>query len=204
MPHGPPCIAARIGVLLEKHEGFDPKTAARISECLNAVAKYGFAALPKKYLLKLGALMLKTRMTYEDGVRLYGKYIAGWGDKTTCWRFVAKNGGEAVAEVIKAPVSSVSLRVQTDTTSLREKGTWDMATLRFQAVDQNGNVLPYCSRIVSIQVEGVLELVGDPMVALSGGMAGAYLKTTGVPGTASVTLTCQGAAPVTLDFTVEV
>ena len=204
MLHGPICIDDRIGVLLQKHEGFDPKTAARIAECLNAVAKYGFAALPKKYLLKLGALMLKTRMTYEDGVRLYGKYIAGWGDKTTCWRFVAKNGGEAVAEVIKAPVSSVSLRVQTDTTSLREKETWDMATLRFQAVDQNGNVLPYCSRIVSIQVEGVLELVGDPMVALSGGMAGAYLKTTGLPGTASVTLTCQGAAPVTLDFTVEV
>ena len=139
----------------------------------------------------LGAAAFSAELCFDLGQKLFERNMLG-------------NGGEAVAEVFKAPVSSVSLRVQTDTTSLRENGTWDMATLRFQAVDQNGNVLPYCSRIVSIQVEGVLELVGDPMVALSGGMAGAYLKTTGVPGTASVTLTCQGAAPVTLDFTVEV
>ena len=204
MLHGPILIDDRIGSLLEKHEGFDTKTAAGIAECLNAVAKYGFGALPKKYMVKLGALMLKTRMTYDDGVRLYGKYIAGWGDKTTCWRFVAKNGGETVAEVQRGPVQSVSLRVQADTTTLVEGETWDMATLRFQAVDQSGNILPYCSRIVSIQVDGVLELVGADHIALSGGMAGAYLKTTGVPGNASVTLTCEGMEPVTLEFTVEV
>ena len=204
MLHGPVLIDDRIGSLLEKHESFDPKTAAGISECLNAVAKYGFGALPKKYMVKLGALMLKTRMTYDDGVRLYGKYVAGWGDKITCWRFVAKNGGETVAEVLKGPVQSVSLRVQTDTTTLVEGETWDMATLRFQAVDQNGNVLPYCSRVVSIAVDGVLELVGADHIALSGGMAGAYLKTTGVPGSARVILTCEGMEPVTLEFTVEV
>ena len=116
-------IDDRIGSLLEKHEGFNPGTAAAIADCLNAVSKYGLAGLTKKYYLKLGAAMLKTGLGYEDGVRLYGKYIAGWGDKTTSWRFVAKTGGEAVAEVIKAPVSSVSLRVQTDTDSLRENGT---------------------------------------------------------------------------------
>ena len=204
MLHGPVLIDDRIGSLLEKHEGFDPKTAAAIAECLNAVAKYGFGALPKKYMLKLGTLMLKTRMTYDDGVRLYGKYVAGWGDKITCWRFVAKNGGETVAEVQRGPVQSVSLRVQADTTTLVESETWDMATLRFQAVDQNGNVLPYCSRVVSIAVDGVLELVGASHIALSGGMAGAYLKTTGVPGSARVTLSCEGMEPVTLEFTVEV
>jgi beta-galactosidase len=94
--------------------------------------------------------------------------------------------------------------VQADTDSLRENGTWDMATLRFQAVDQNGNVLPLCNRVVSIRVEGVLELIGSDHIALSGGMAGAYLKTTGLPGTATVTLSCAGMEPVQLSFTVEV
>ena len=204
MLHGPITIDDRIGTLLERHEGFDPKTAAGIAECLNAVAKHGFAGLPKKYMVKLGALMLKTRMTYNDGVRLYGKYVAGWGDKSITWRFVAKKGGKAVAEVRKAPVESVSLAVQADTTFLRENGAWDMATLRFRAVDQNGNVLPFCNRVVAIRVEGVLELIGADHIALSGGMAGAYLKTTGIPGSASVTLDCEGMEPVKLDFTVEV
>ena len=204
MLHGPILIDDRIGTLLERHEGFDPKTAAAVAECLNAVAKYGVSRLPKQYMVKLGALMLKTRMTYNDAVRLYGKYIAGWGDKSITWCFVAKKNGETVAEVRREAVQSVSLRVQSDTTILRETDTWDMATIRFQAVDQNGNVLPYCNRVVSIAVEGVLELVGTEHIALSGGMAGAYLKTTGIPGSAKVTLRCEGMEPVELRFTAEV
>ena len=204
MQHGPIRIDDRIGSLLEKHEGFNPRTAAAIADCLNAVSKYGLAGLPKKYYLKLGAAMLKTGLGYEDGVRLYGKYVAGWGDKSTTWRFVAKKDGAPVAEVRKAPVESVSLRVQADTTTLREAGTWDMATIRFQAVDQNGNVLPMCSRVVSIRTEGVLERIGPGHIALSGGMAGTYVKTTGVSGSGAVILECEGMEPVKLDFTVEV
>ena len=204
MQHGPIRIDDRIGSLLEKHEGFNPRTAAAIADCLNAVSKYGLAGLPKKYYLKLGAAMLKTGLGYEDGVRLYGKYVAGWGDKSTTWRFVAKKDGEPVAEVRKAPVESVSLRVQADTTTLREAGTWDMATIRFQAVDQNGNVLPMCSRVVSVRTEGVLERIGPGHIALSGGMAGTYVKTTGVSGSGAIILECEGMEPVKLDFTVEV
>lgn len=204
MLHGPICIDDRIGALLEKHEGFDRKTAAVIAECLNAVAKYGFGGLPKKYMVKLGAVMLKTGLKYEDGVRLYGKYIAGWGDKSTCWRFVAKNGGEAVAEVRRGPVESVHLEAKADTDTLRESGTWDLATVRIRALDQNGNVLPYCSRVVSVSAEGPLEIVGPRHFALTGGMGGTYLRTIGVPGRAAVTLCCEGMEPVTLNFTVEV
>ena len=204
MLHGPIAIDDRVGVLLEKHEGYDPKTAAQIAECINAIGKYGLAGLPKKYFLKLGSLMVRTGLTYQDGVRLYGKYVAGWGDKTSYWRFVAKQNGEAVAEVRKGPVESVSLRVQADTTVLTEEGTWDMATIRIQAVDQNGNVLPYCNRVVEITVDGPLELVGPKQLALSGGMGGAYLRTTGQSGDASVTLRCEGMEPVILQYTVRV
>ena len=79
-----------------------------------------------------------------------------------------------------------------------------MATLRFQAVDQNGNVLPYCNRVVEITVDGVLELVGPKQLALSGGMGGAYLRTTGRSGDAAVTLRCEGMEPVILHYTVRV
>ncbi len=202
MLHGPIAIDDRVGVLLEKHEGFDPRTAAQISECINAIGKYGLAGLPKKYFVKLGAVMLRTGLTYQDGVRLYGKYVAGWGDKTTLWRFVAKKNGEAVAEVRKGPVESVSLRVQTDADTLTERGTWDMATIRIQAVDQNGNVLPYCNRVVEISADGPLEIVGPKLVPLCGGMGGTYLRTTGKAGSAAVTLRCEGMAPVTLSYTI--
>ena len=204
MLHGPIHIDDRIGTLLERHEGFDPKTAAQIAECLNAVAKYGLGGMPKKYLVKLGAAMLKTGLRYEDGVRLYGKYVAGWGDKSTCWRFVAMQGGRPVAEVRRGPVESVHLEVKPDTTHLKENGTWDMATVRIRAVDQHGNVLPYCNRVVSVTVDGPLEVVGPAHFALIGGMGGTYLRTTGVPGSARVTLACEGMEPVELEYTLEV
>ena len=204
MLHGPIRIDDRIGTQLERNEGFDPKTAAVIAEALNAVARYGVAGMPKTYILKLGAVMLKTGLRYEDAVRLYGKYVAGWGDKSTCWRFVAKKNGKAVAEVRRGPVESIRLEVIADTDALAENGTWDMATVRLRAVDQHGNVLPYCSRVVSVAAEGPVEVVGPRHFALSGGMGGTYLRTTGVSGAARVTLECEGMAPVTLHFTVEV
>jgi beta-galactosidase len=201
---GPIRIDDRIGRQLELQEGFDPKTAAVAAECLNAVARYGFAALPKKYLVKLAAVMLKTGMTYEDGVRLYGKYVAGWGDKSTIWHFVAKRGGAEVARVSRGPVQSTALRAKADATFLSEKGTWDMATVRFQAEAQYGNVLPYCSRPVLLRVSGPLEIVGPRIVSLSGGMGGTYLRTTGKPGHAVLTLLCDGMEEISLNFHIEV
>ncbi len=128
----------------------------------------------------------------------------GWGDKTVRWNFRAMKDGKPVALVSKGPVESLRLRVQADTQVLQEDGSWDMATLRFQAVDQQDNVLPYCNRLVFVQAQGPVEVVGPKYLALSGGMGGTYLRTTGKPGPAKVTLHCQGMAPVTLELEVRV
>lgn len=204
MLHGPVCIDDRVGVLLEKHEGFDKRTAAVAAECLNAIGRYGLGGLPKKYLVKLAGVMLKTGLKYEDGVALYGKYVAGWGDKTINWRFVAKKDGVTVAEVRKEPVQRVALTVECDATTLVETGMWDLTTVRIRAVDQNGNVLPYWNRVVSVAVDGPLEVVGPERFTLAGGMGGTYLRTVGVPGEAVVRLECEGAEPVVLKYTVKV
>ncbi len=202
MKHGPILIDDRVGVLLEKYEGFDAKTAARIAECLNAIGRYGLNDLPVKYKAKLALIMAKTGLKFEDGVRLFGKYVSGWGDKTTSWNIRAIKDGKVVAEVSKGPVESLHLTVQSDTDTLREAGTWDMATVRFQARDQRGNVLPYCNRVVSIEAEGPVEIVGPKHLALSGGMGGTYVRTTGQSGQATVTLRCEGVEDVTLHFDV--
>ena len=118
----------------------------------------------------------------------------------TTWRFVAIKKGEEVASVTRGPVQSVSLAARTDTQTLQESGTWDMATVRFTANDSYGNVLPYCNRIVSVYVDGPLEIVGPERIALSGGMGGTYLRTTGKTGTAVVRLCCEGCEDVVLTY----
>lgn len=203
LPHPPIPIDDTIGCLLERQESFDHKNAEGIKECLNAVAKHGLTNLPPKVLAKMGVLMARKGLKYQDCVDLYGKYVANWGGKTTTWKFVAKKDGKEVAAVTRGPVQSVRLNARTDTQVLTEKGAWDMATIRFTAVDGYGNVLPYCSRIVSISVKGPLEIVGPHQIALSGGMGGTYVRTIGAAGTAAVTLSCEGMAPVTFHYEIQ-
>ena len=198
--HSPIPIDDTIGCLLEQKEPFDHRTSEILKDCLNIAARRGLNDLPPKTMAKLGLVMAAKGLKYKDLADLYGKYVANWGGKMTTWTFVAKRKGEEVARVTRGPVQSLHLNARTDTLTLQENGTWDMATLRFSAVDNNGNVLPYCSRIVSIHVDGPLEIVGPHQIALSGGMGGTYLRTTGANGKATVTLSCEGMADVVFHY----
>ena len=47
--------------------------------------------------------------------------------------------------------------------------------MSLRAIDQNGNLLPYCGEAVQLSVEGPLRILGPSVVPLRGGMAGTYL-----------------------------
>ena len=65
-------------------------------------------------------------------------------------------------------VSSMLLRV----VDVYKRQTWDCAAVSLRAIDQNGNLLPYCSEAVQLSVEGPVEILGPSVVPLRGGMAG--------------------------------
>ncbi len=48
-------------------------------DCLLAAGKYGLAGLPLAYKVKFGWCMLHYKMSFADGVALYGKYVGNWG-----------------------------------------------------------------------------------------------------------------------------
>ena len=62
-----------------------------------------------------------------------------------------------------------------------------------RAIDQNGNLLPYCGEAVCLSVEGPLKILGPSVVPLRGGMAGTYLATTGEAGRAGLHCRMEGA-----------
>ena len=47
------------------------------------------------------------------------------------------------------------------------------------------------------------ELVGPDVISLSGGATGTYIRTLGRAGHARLTISCEGADPVIIDFTIE-
>ncbi|MBQ4424170.1 MAG: glycoside hydrolase family 2 protein [Lachnospiraceae bacterium] len=203
LPHEPILIDDLVGDLLESEEGFPKNKAKAVRECLLALAKYGPTTLPLKYKLKFGWVMLRYRLSYADGVALYGKYVGNWGGETTTWRFEARKDNVVVASVERAPGHQLSVKAVPSKTILSEKDGYDMAAVRIRITDEFGNTLPYAQLPLALSVSGPIELASPSLLTAEGGMTGTYIRTTGRTGSASLTIRAEGAAETTVEFTVE-
>lgn len=203
LPHGPMTLTDTIGDLLQSQEGYPERKAKLLKKALLSAAKYGLSGMPLMDKLRMVYAMLRYRMTLEDGVALYGKYVGNWGGEATVWRFDAIKDGKTVKSVTCCPGAKLHLEVTPSHTVLTEGDTYDMAALRIRILDEYGNIAPYAQLPVKLEIEGAMELVGPGLVTAEGGMCGTYVRTTGVTGSAVVTVTAGELAPVTIEFTAE-
>ena len=203
LPHPPFVMDDTIGELLETQEHFSSSKAAAVRDCLLAAGKYGLPGLPLAYKVKFGWCMLRYKMTFADGVALYGKYVGNWGGEATRWRFDAVQDGNVVHSVTLCPSAKLHLEVKVSRTTLREKDTYDMAAVRVRILDENGTPAPYAQFPVQFAVEGSAALVGPQTAVAEGGMTGTYLRTVGTAGEAVLTVSAPQTQPVVLRFTIE-
>lgn len=204
-PHSPGIMVVEdtVGCLLETQEGFSPKKAALLRRCLVTIGKKGLTGLSVADYLRMGWAMLRYRLTMDDAVKLYGKYIGNWGGEATVWRFDAVDLGQVVASVTRCPSSKLHLEVKVSRTSLIENHTYDMAAVRIRILDEFGNTASYAQLPVQIKLDGNAELIGPHTVTAEGGMCGTYLRTTGVAGDATLTVSTAQTDPVTIAFHIQ-
>ena len=203
LPHGPMVLDDTIGQLLETQEGFEKPKAELIKKALLSAAKYGLGALPRADMARMAYAMVRYKMTIKDGMALYGKYVGNWGGESTVWRFDAVKDGKVVASVTCCPSAKLHLEAVPSHTALREGATYDMAAVRIRILDENGTVAAYAQLPVRLKIAGEAELVGPDVVTAEGGMCGTYIRTTGKPGTAALTVMADGLDPVTVEFEIE-
>ena len=203
LSHPPLVLDDVIGDQLETQEGFEKPKAELIKKSLQAAAKYGLAGMPKREMLRMGYAMMRYKMTYQDGVDLYGKYVGNWGGSATVWRFDAVKDGEVVASVTCSPSAKLHLDVQPSCTDLQEGATYDMAAVRIHVQDEYGNMASYAQLPVRLTLEGAAQIVGPDVVTAEGGMCGTYIRTIGETGTAKLTVSAHGLEPVTIDFEIK-
>ena len=202
LKHPPLVLDDGIGDLLETQEGFPKPKAELLKKALLSAAKYGLAGMPKADLLRMGYAMVRYKMSYKEGVALYGKYVGNWGGAATVWRFDAIKDGEVVKSVTCSPNTALHLEATPSSRVLREGASYDMAAVRIRILDGNGNTAPYAQLPVRLTLEGAAQLVGPDAVTADGGMCGTYIRTTGEKGTAKLTVAAYGMEPVTVEFTV--
>ena len=204
MVHPPILIDDFIGDLLQTREGFPKAQADIVRRCLLAAGRYGMAALPMKYKALLGYCMAKYKMTYDQGVQLYSKYVGNWGGDATSWTFEGWKNGIKVVTRVKTPGKKLHLEAVPSHTRLTDGATYDMASVRMCLKDENGNITPYAQIPVKICLEGPGKLVGPDTVVTEGGMTGTYVMSAGEPGQITLTLSPEGLEPIKLFFNVEI
>ena len=197
LPHPPIEIQDFVGSLLEKYEGLDQSTAPQVAAILNEMRRDALNLSPLSR-----ARMLSLRLSANDLLRMYYKYIGVLGGPSSVYRFEAVWHGRTVRTVVKEPVQSVRLECVVHNPILTDGPTWDCAAVSLRAIDQNGNLLPYCGEAVQLNVEGPVKILGPAIVPLRGGMAGTYLATTGEAGRAVLHCRMEGALDVEAALTV--
>lgn len=209
LPNPPFWIDDLIGEQLTNGEGYNSATAEDIKSLLAAGAKYGPDSLPLKYKLLALKLIALKGFKLADGVRLYSKYLASWGAKTTTYTFKAfDHDGHALGAQERGPSLPASLRLTVDSLVLRPDSSYDVATVRIQSLDSHGHVLSYDMETLTLEVSGDIELIGPKHISLRGGLAGTYVKTKAdgpitEPQEGQLLVSRSGAAPQTLHFTIE-
>ncbi len=201
IPHGAILIDDFIGDQLITKEHFDEKKAGLIKQLLKDIVKYGMASLPASSKLLAARLMGFYGMTYEQGVDLFGKYVANWGGFALEYKFEAIKDGKVVKTVKKGAAEELHLDVKTDHTDLCEDSSYDVAALRICMRDQNDNLASYYQEPLEISVSGEAEIIGPHIVSFKGGMTGTYIKTLDKSGKATVKLK-SGRIEKLVEFTV--
>lgn len=192
-----------IGDMLTESEDMSPAQARDVKAILNEVAKVGMYNMSKATYAKAAKMMLMYHMKPDDAVQLYNKYIGDWGGKSTQYRFEAIKDGAVVKTIIKAPMTKVCLKVRTDRTELKETCSYDVASIRIEAVDEFANRLPYYNDPIILEAKGYIELIGPSVISMSGGMCGTYVKTKARKGKGKLIIrTLEGVSEV-LEFTVK-
>ena len=202
LPHGPIPVDDTIGRLLETQEGFDPKKAELLRRCLVSAGKHGLANMPLADKLRMLLAMVRYRMSMQDGVDLYGKYVGNWGGEATRWRFAAKKQGVTVAERTCCPGKTLRLEVKVSQTALTEGDRYDMAAVRIRLLDEYDNPAVYAQLPVHLRAEGQIALVGPDTVTAEGGMCGCYVKTTGLTGRGSLLIRTAQTEDVEIHFSI--
>ncbi len=203
LPHGPIEIDDTIGDLLQTQEGFDEKKSELLRKCLLSAEKYGLAKMPLKDKLKLGLCMIKYKMSMQDGVDLYGKYVGNWGDSATSWRFDAIKDEEVVLSKTYSPSSKLHLDVKVSKTHLTEGDAYDMSLVRIRILDENGNVASYAQMPIGFSTEGMIKLNGPSVVTAEGGMCGTIISSYGVGGEGELSIYTADGMQETVFFNID-
>ena len=184
----PPILLDDIVGLTFKEAKFPEKHQRKIAKMFSYAAMHGFNHLPLKVKLYLGYMMMKYKINYTELVEYWNTYVGSWGGIAKTYKVKGYVDGKVVKEVEIGPSNEFDLRVSLNKEELVNEDTYDTLRIRVQHIDNHGSIMQYSSRILEINTEGPIELIGPKHQALLGGQLSLYIKSRNEKGTGVITI----------------
>ncbi|MBE0700384.1 MAG: glycoside hydrolase family 2 protein, partial [Acholeplasmataceae bacterium] len=175
LKHPPVVIDDFIGGLLKREEKMSQKDAETTKDILKAVTQYG-ANLPLRYKVKTLFILKKYKMTYDEGVKMFYKYMSGWGKGKTSYRFDGYKNRQLAVSVIKEHNEKFIYELTSSRKVLFIEDTYDATRYVIRKVNQHGETINYSFDPIEINVYGSIELIGPRKVSLQGGALAFWVK----------------------------
>ncbi|MBS3943195.1 MAG: glycoside hydrolase family 2 protein, partial [Dethiobacter sp.] len=176
LKHPPIVVDDFIGETLMKREKLSRKDAEMAKEILRAVGRYA-NHLPLLMKLKTLYLLKKYKLSFDQGVKMFFRYMSGWGSKTSGYRFEGYKDDRLIKTVIKENNYRFNYLLETGRTELKIEDTYDTARFVIKKINQHGEIIPYSFNPLEIKVSGSVELIGPGKTSLQGGVIAFWVKT---------------------------
>lgn len=158
-----------IGNLLIDCEGLSLDESNKMKVIINEVL--GFDGIIRKETTdKYGEAETKRAWNY------YGKHISNWGSRATPYLFEGYKNGELVCKMYKGPQHLDHIKVTTSTNELLTKDSYDVCKVTLEAIGNLGNRVDYAFDSFKIETSDNLEIIGDSIISLIGGVRSFYVK----------------------------
>jgi beta-galactosidase len=80
------------------------------------------------------------------------------------------------------PSKKFDLQVEANKTVLENKETYDATRIVVRHIDENGSLMQYSNRVIKIETEGPIRVLGDSVQALLGGQLSLFVFSENKPG----------------------
>jgi len=203
LPHPPILVDDFIGDTFEEPR-FRKGDYKMMKLSLNAAAQNGFGRIPLKCKLFMAKCLIQYRLSFDDLIQIYSKYISSWGEKAAVWEFRGIKDGKKVAVKKVGPSTSFHYLVSLNKAELINGETYDVARLALRKVDQFGTRMPYAGDPIAIETSGPIEILGPRLVALEGGATAIYVRSLLVASPTPAVMTIRGEGePIKVEFLVK-
>ncbi len=187
LPHPPILVDDIVGETF-KEEKFPKKSLPKIAKMLSHAATQGYNNLSLGELLYLGMMSKKYKADHAYLVAMFNTYVGSWGGIAKTYTFKGYKNDQLVVTKKVGASKKFDLCVEANKTELKNEDTYDGLRISIRHVDENGSLMQYSNRVVHIQSEGPIKVLGDEYQSLIGGQLSLYVLSLGNKGKAKVTI----------------